>query len=126
MCRRAPRRSRPTARWRRPPQAPLLSGSHPFEPSRPARVAGLDLVVARLAWHEHARHAAGVEDDAGLDGLDAALARGLERIVDRLDHRQLLQMADRREDQLQLLPLEGVEGVLRPQPGHVDTLLAVA
>src|SRR3954447_11263138 len=61
------------------------------------------VVVPRLAGQQHPRDAALVEHDARLDWLDAALAPGLEHVLDGFVHRKLLQVADRREDQQQLV-----------------------
>src|SRR4051812_340977 len=84
------------------------------------------VVVARLARQQHPRDAALVEHDTRLDRLDAALAGGLEHVFDRLVHPKLLQVADRREHEQQLVALVSVERVLRPQPAQIDALLAVA
>src|SRR4051794_38017182 len=94
--------------------------------ARPSGGLRPGLVVARLAGHEHPSDATLVEDDARLDRLDTPAATRRERVVDRLEHGQLLKVADRREDQQQLVAAVRVERVLGAEPAGVDALLVVA
>src|SRR5215218_8269962 len=92
-------------------------------PERAARVA-LCVVVAVLAREDHLRDAA-IDEHTRLDRQHAARTRRLERVGDRTEARELLEVLDRREDEHQLVVAVKVERLLGAQPAPADALAAV-
>src|SRR3954466_10357341 len=90
-----------------------------------ARLAALVVgVEAWLAGEQHARPTVR-DDDARLHRGHFPPARGLGRCRDTWEGRELLEVLDRRKDELQPLLGELVERVLRADPAEVDALRAV-
>src|SRR5437763_5138954 len=67
-----------------------------------------------------------LDDDARHHRLHVAAARRLERMPDRLELGQLLEVLDGGEDEAELTAAIGVKSVDRPHPAQVHALLAVA
>src|SRR5918992_888943 len=119
------RRAIPSTRATARERSQARRNARPMSPVGPVTATvRASVAIARLSRQDHARDLA-LDHDVRLDRLDLAAVGPGQQLVGGREAAELLERLDRREHELDLVPLAGVERGARLVPRERDGLAAV-